>query len=132
MQQNDRSRMAKMKPLAMLLLSLCVVQTVHAERVFSEDVLEGWGYKTTAVDEKGQHVRSLKNYGDSNEALYARFSINTSSFASEAEAAAEMQNIERKRESTVLGRDKDYRRILQKGKVLYFVAATSNYTRLQH
>ena len=103
----------------------------RTERVFPEELLSSWGYQTTRVGESHE-IRSTKNYGDSDEAFYARFHLKKCAFESAEEAAATMDDIEAKRKSTVLGRDKDYRRILQKGEELYFVTATSNYTHLGH
>lgn len=102
------------------------------QRVFSEAQLQEWGYQTTEIA-KGRHsIRSLQNYGDAREAFYARFDLSVLAFGSEEEAAGEKTGMDAERESTVLGRDKDYRRYIQEGKTLYVVDATSNYTRLQH
>ena len=106
--------------------------TEKAQQVFPEAQLNKWGYKTTEFTQSNHYIRSHKNYGDSDEAFYARFSLKILSFDTEAEAATEKENVDSERESTVLGRDKDYRRFVRKGKTLYVVAATSNYTRLEH
>jgi hypothetical protein len=103
-----------------------------AQQVLPEAQLNKWGYKTTELTHTNHYIRSLKNYGDSDEAFYARFSLEVLSFDTEAEAAAEKENVDSERDSTVLGRDKDYRRFVRKGKTLYVVSATSNYTRLEH
>ena len=104
---------------------------VNAERVFSDTVLKAWGYQTTRIG-KTHDIRSVKNYGDSKVAFYARFHLRVATFKDEAEAIAEMNRIESKRKSTVLGRDKNYQRILRKERVLYFITATSNRTRLAY
>jgi hypothetical protein len=96
--------------------------------VFPEDLLLSWGYKTASVDKSGHAIRSLENYGDSTEAIYARFNLVVASFGSPAEAASEIERL--KREHPM--KEKDYRKFLQRGAVIYTVDPISNYTRLDH
>ena len=103
-----------------------------AQRVFPESELNSWGYKTSEIAKNDHSIRSIKNYGDADQAFYARFSLAILSFDSKAAATKEKAKLDSERESTVLGRDKDYRRFIQKGDVLYVIDATSNYTRLEH
>lgn len=125
--------MEKVKAIATIgSILLACVQLAGAQRVFPEDQLQKWGYKSTEVAEGRHAIRSLENHGDPEEAFYARFILRVLPFASAAEAAAAKEKADAARESTVLGKDKDYRRYLQQGKVLYVIDATSNYTRLEH
>ena len=96
--------------------------------VFPEDLLLSWGYKTVSVDNGGHKIRSLKNYGDSTEAFYARFNLVVASCGSPAEAASEIERL--KREHPM--KEKDYRQFLQRGAVIYTVDPISNYSRLDH
>src|SRR5688572_23761075 len=97
-------------------------------RVFPEDLLLSWGYKTSSVDKWGHHIRSLKNYSSSGEVFYARFGLAVASFGSPAEAASEKERLERERDSSPM-KEKDYRQFLQQGAMIYTVDPISNYTR---
>jgi len=111
---------------------LKVMWVATPKRVFPESVLNSWGYKTTDITKHYHSIRSFKNYGDANEAFYARFGLSVLSFYSEAAATKAKTKFDSERQSTALGRDKDYGRYIQKGRALYVVDATSNYTRLEH
>lgn len=111
--------------------------TSGQNHVFPEDLLLSWGYKTSSIDELGHEIRSLRNYGSSEEAFYARFDLAVASFASPAEAASEIEKLESERNSLQRRdegymREKDYRQFLQRGAMIYTVTPTSNYTRLDH
>ena len=110
------------------LLAVCSPGAV-AQRVFPEEELAKWGYKTTEVAEGRHAIRSLKNHGDEDLAFYARFNLSILTFESAGRAAAEKKRIECGPEPE---QDKDYRRFVQKGRVLYVIRATSNSTRLGH
>jgi hypothetical protein len=111
---------------------LIVIWVAMPKRVFPESILTRWGYKTTEITKNYHSIRSFNNYGDTNEAFYARFGLSVLSFHSEASATKAKTNFDTERESTILGRDKDYIRYIQKGCVLYVVTAMCNYTRLEH
>lgn len=104
-----------------------------SQRAFPEGLLNDWGYVTTEIVSGRHRIRSLTNYGASDDdAFYSRFEFQLLAFDSEEAAAAKMEKLDAERESTAVGRDKDYRRFLQEGRTLYVVAATSNYARLEH
>jgi len=121
-----------MKAVSAFVILLMCCQAAIAQRVFPESLLKDWGYQTSGITKNTHSIRSIKNYGDANEAFYARFALTILSFDSEAAAAKEKAKLDSERESTVLGRDKDYRRYIQKGTALYVIDAISNYTRLDH
>ena len=123
--------MEKMKTLTLLLGVLLLPTSALADRVFPENLLKKWGYKTAKVEKKHHAIRSLKNYGDSREAFYARFWICKSSFGSSEEASQKKEELDIARKETEAG-FKDYTEIIQDGVDLYFISATSNYTRLSH
>jgi hypothetical protein len=99
-------------------------------RIFSEELLRTWGYTTSSIDAYSHNIRSIKNYSSTNEVFYARFSLSTAKFASEASATKQMHRIQIAAGDQSM--TKDYRQVLQHGRTLYFVDPTSNYTRLDH
>lgn len=103
---------------------------VTSEKVFSEEVLDGWGYLTTEVADRHHAIRSKRNHGNEREAFYARFRLAKAQFEDHAEAGATRSRIE-----ALLKTDagfKNYTQIIQAGDTLYSVSATSNYTFLAH
>ncbi len=103
---------------------------IASEKVFSEDVLDSWGYLTTEVSERYHAIRSKKNYGNSDEAFYARFHLARAVFEDSAAATKAKNRIEASLKTSA--GFKDYTQILQKDATLYSVSATSNYTYLSH
>ena len=129
--------MSRKKILSMLAGSLCLALAVAfwwtnraPQMVFSENLLQTWGYTTSLIDDYGHHVRSVKNYGSKDEAFFARFTLTASEFGSEAEAASKMQLIQKEAGDPIM--TKDYRQVIQDETRLIVVAPTSNYTRLEH
>ena len=98
--------------------------------VFSEDTLNRWGYITTEIANKYHAIRSKKNYGDANEAFYARFHLEEAEFGNASAASETKDRIEALLKSDVVF--KDYTQIIQQGNTLYSICATSNYTFLSH
>ncbi|HEX2751380.1 MAG TPA: hypothetical protein VHM91_25445, partial [Verrucomicrobiales bacterium] len=67
---------------------------VTAENVFSEAVLNSWGYITTEVAGEYHAIRSKKNYGRANEAFYARYTLAKARFENHVDASTEKSRIE--------------------------------------
>lgn len=129
--------MARKQISTILVCSVCFVVVVAflmtnrtPGRVFSEELLQTWGYTTSSVDHNGHHIRSIKNYGNKHETFYARFILIATKLRSEYEAISQMKHI--KKESGDPMKTKDYRQVIQDGCRLITVASTSNYTRLEH
>ena len=129
--------MSRKMILSILAGSLCLASVVAVwwtnrapQRVFSESMLQTWGYTTSSIDDHGHHVRSVKNYGSKDEAFFARFTLKVSETGSEAEAASEMQRIQKEAGEHISM--KDYRQVIQDRSRLIVVTPTSNYTRLEH
>ena len=127
--------MEKMKCIIVILSIICLSLPAHAEpakadRVFAESVLKKWGYKTRKIDQ-AQRIQSLKNYGDSEDALYAVFLISKSSHGSAQDAEKKMRDLNETRENSPAG-FKNYTQIIRSGSDLYSIRALTNYTRLSH
>lgn len=103
--------------------------SAKADRVFSEETLEKWGYQTTTIEES-HDIQSIKNYGDQETKFYARFLLRKSDYATIKDATKALNKFNKDIENP--DRAKDYTQAVQKGKVIYFITATSHYTCLEH
>ena len=122
---------SNMKQVIILTLLSIVSAKCMAERVFDEKTLQSWGYETHEINSKHE-IKSIHNYGDSNVAFYARFTLWNKCYKNKTAATKEIQRIEEERLSTVMGQQKNYQRMIQHGKCVYFVQTYSNYTYLSH
>ena len=109
--------------------SASVSKVAKYERVFSEQLLNQWGYETVDFV-YGHYIKSIKNYGSDTEKFYARFHLDKKSFASKNKAQEYLESSQKEVESDPLG--KNYTRFILYENSVYSISATSNYTYLEH
>jgi len=100
--------------------------------LFPEKTLTSWGYETTELTEEFHLIRSIKNYGNAEEAFYARFHLSVRDFENPSAAMAEKEKFEAALKAIGPDLTKDYRQYLQSSSKLYVIDPISNWTRMSH
>ena len=92
-QDTDTSE-AKKVPLVGSASELPPEHRLFSVAVFSEDTLDRWGYITTEIANEYHAIRSKRNYGNADEAFYARFHLEKAEFGNASAASETKDRIE--------------------------------------
>lgn len=114
-----------------ILILLLVPSVAMAERVFSEALLNSWGYETTRLEER-HIIKSLDNKSNTSKAFYARFELWRECLDNPEMATEKIKSIEEERKSTLIGLQKNYQRTIQARECIYYVRSWSNHTYLSY